>query len=139
MGGVNGDFLDESVRVTYPDFAGGSAAAAAAEVAKLERPWIAEEGPMTADFRRHLGGELALAARGLAFDELVTVQWDEDAVWVIEPHAAESGVLAREVEILVHQHFRDRATAVRRIDYLRHGVLLASRYLPAGSKGEADA
>ncbi len=92
MGRLNGDFVDESVTVRLLDADGGSTAVvAAAEVLKLREPWIAAEGPLTAELWQLDGDDLPrpLAMRGLAFDDRTTVQWDEDAVQVIEPADAE--------------------------------------------------
>ena len=50
---------------------------------------------------------------------------------MIRPAAAESGVLARCSEVLVRDRFPGLASLVR-VDYLRDGVLIASRYLPGG-------
>lgn len=142
MGGMNDGMNDESVDIRYaePD-------ALAAEVARLEAPWIGDEGPLDADFRHHDGGggggELTLHLRGLAFDARTTVLWDEDLVQVICPKAAEDGVLARSGDVLIREKICGRRTglaSVVRIDYLRQGVLIASRYLPGRPRGgESDA
>ncbi len=141
MGSLNGDFLKESVNVRVLDGEEGSAVATAtAEVVKLRQPWIADEGPLAADFWRHSESELPrpLEMRGLAFDDRTTVQWDEDSVQVIEPAPFEPDVLARKSKVLVRDRFQALGS-VQRIDYLQAGVLIASRYLPGPSKGEADA
>ncbi len=121
--------LDEGVEVRYAE-----PAAAAAEVAALREPWIADEGPLTAELWRHPGVELPrpLHPRGLAFDQRTTVLWDEDAVQVIRPADPEPGVLARRSRVLIRDRFPGFASPTR-VDYLRHGVLIASRYLPGES------
>ena len=126
-------FFDEGVEVRY-----GDPATVAAEVKALREPWIADEGPLAAELWRHRGGELPrpLHLRGLAFDPDSTVLWDEDAVQVIRPAAAEPGVLARRSEVLVRGELNALASLVR-IDYLQDGVLIASRYLPDGGPTDA--
>lgn len=116
--------VDEGVDVRY-----GSPAELAAEVAKLREPWIADEGPLAADFRQYPGGvpDRPLHPRGLAFDDRTTITWDEDTVQVIQPAEPEDAVIARRSEVLIRERFSGPAS-LHRIDYLRHGVLLASRY-----------
>ncbi len=124
---------DEGVAVRFAE-----PAAAAAEVAALREPWIADEGPLTAELWRHPGGELRrpLHLRGLAFDGETTVVWDEDAVQVIRLADAEPGVLARRSPVLIRDRFEGLG-ALTRVDYLRGGVLIASRYLPGGESSDA--
>jgi hypothetical protein len=95
-------------------------------VAALHQPWIGDEGPLDADFRQ-LGDRTKLRPRGLAFDHNTTVLWDEDGVEVARRAAAKEGELAFATAVLVRERF-DLSTALYRVDVLRRGVLLASRY-----------
>ena len=105
-----------------------------AQIALLESPWIAEEGPISVRFFRHQGKAPALLPRGLAFDRRVTVIWDEDAVQVVASREPEGDVLAVASPVLLEERFAD-VPPLHRIDYFRSGVWLASRYLP---ESEAD-
>ncbi len=126
MGRVN-----ESVEIRY-----AAPEEVDSEVRKLEEPWIGDEGPLVAELWHHSDGELPrrLHPRGLAFDHRTTVLWDEDAVQVIRPRAAESDVIARRSEVLIRDRFPG-LDSVERTDYLRQGVLIASRYTPGRPRG----
>ncbi len=123
------EYVDESVDIAYHE-----PSELAAQVEQLRQPWIADEGPLDADFWQHAGGELPrpLHFRGLAFDDRVTVAWDEDIVQVIRPREADGDVIARRSEVLIRERFTG-PVSLHRVDYLRHGVLLASRYEPGGT------
>ena len=99
-------------------------------VAALDHPWIAEEGPLTVDFRR--GGE-PHDLRGLAFDEQCTVQWDEAQVLVIRRDRPENATTAFCTPVLRWDRFKppegQGPPNLLRIDYLRDGTLVASRYV----------
>lgn len=112
------------------------ASEAAAQVGELDRPWVADEGPLDAAVWR-LEGELhrPLRGRGLAFDLRATVTWDEEQVRVVLEPPSDSEVVARRSGVLVRRRL-GRWTALDRIDYLRDGVLLASRYVPAPDSEE---
>ncbi len=123
--------VEESVEVRTR-----SANARDAEVARLDQPWIGDEGPLDASFRRGLEVE-PLRQRGLAFDAETTVVWDEDAVQVVRAQAAEPDVVALRSPVILRQRFSG-PTSVLRIDYLREGTLIASRY-SAEEGGAEDA
>jgi hypothetical protein len=97
-----------------------------AEVSRLDLPWIADEGPLDVAVRRG-SDERPLRFRGLAFDEVSTVVWDEDAVQVIRAAEPEPDVIALKSPVLVRERF-EQPIGLTRIDYLRHGVLIGSRY-----------
>lgn len=102
-----------------------------AEVARLTDPWIGDEGPLDMAFRQGAGG--ALRQRGVAFDNQTTVVWDEDGVQVLRAAGPERGVVALPSEVLLRERFRDSGPArLFRIDYLRGGTLLGSRWLTEG-------
>ena len=117
--------------------------ALADELARLETPWIAEEGPLHANFRAWPpgAGTSELGPRGIAFDATTTVVWDEVSVRAIRATEKPSaGVLARRSTVRLRARFHERTClpeTVERIDYLAHGVLLASRYIPGASRPEA--
>lgn len=132
--------VEEGVEVTYLP-----ADQRDAQVGALQRPWIGDEGPLDADFRRldtdvrQLEVTATLRLRGLAFDDTTTVLWDEDAVLVTRQAARQEGEPAFAAPLLVRRRFALR-TAFYRIDVLRRGVLLASRYTtqePAERKDHA--
>ncbi len=109
-----------------------------AQVARLAEPWIGDEGPLEASFRRGFGTE-PLRQRGLAFDDETTVFWDEDAVQVVHAQTADPGIIALRSPVLLRQRFSG-PEALQRIDYLRAGALIASRYVvPSPVKGDDDA
>ncbi len=123
----------ESVEVAYLP-----ATARDTEVARLEEPWIGDEGPMDADFRHGLGNE-PLRQRGLAFDRETTVLWDEDGVQVVRARDAEPAVVALSSPVVVRERFSAPANLCR-TDYLKEGVLVASRYSVATTpEGTRDA
>jgi hypothetical protein len=106
-----------------------------AQVSLLESPWIGDEGPLDAGFRRGLG-ELPLRPRGLAFDRRTTVVWDEAGVLVLTAAAPRLGVTALQSRVLL----RDKLSGppeLLRVDYLERGSLLGSRYIPEGDQGHA--
>lgn len=123
--------VEEGVQVRYelPDALG-------TELAALDRPWIADEGPCDVGFRRGPGGEPP-RFRGLAFDARVTITWDEAGVQVAEPAPAQAGVVALRSPVLVREGYDAPAELVR-IDYLCRGALVASRYT-FSEKGGGDA
>lgn len=125
MGGLN-----ESVEITLlgPDQRD-------AEVVRLLDPWIGDEGPLDMAFRRGTGG--ALRQRGVAFDDQTTVVWDEDGVQVLRVAGPERGVVALRSKVLLRKGFRESAPAsLFRVDYLRGGTLLGSRWI---TEGDPDA
>ena len=111
-----------------------------AEVEALDAPWIAEDGPMTAEFYRHADGPFgrSLAPRGLAFDKATTVAWDEDEVRVIRDAEPTPGTIARRSTARVRAGRFPGLATVERIDYLERGVLRASRYEPVQPVGGDD-
>jgi hypothetical protein len=104
------------------------------EVRKLAEPWIADEGALDAGLRRGVG-EMPLRLRGLAFDERTTVVWDEDAVQVLGGGEPDPEVIALRSRVLLREGFAGPARLFR-IDYLRRGALLGSRFT---TEGEVDA
>ncbi len=98
-----------------------------AQVAALDDPWIGDEGPLEASFRRRADTE-PLRPRGLAFDRRTTVVWDEDAVQVVSAADPEPGVISLRSRVIVRERFPFPGT-LWRVDYLREGALLASRYM----------
>ncbi len=104
----------------------------------LQEPWIADEGPTDVGFRRGLPDGL-LRPRGLAFDHQATIHWDEDSVRILKPAAPDPSVQALRHPVRVRQRFRRQApNPLYRIDYLRRGTLLGSRYIP-GDPNHAQA
>ncbi len=108
------------------------------EVSGLAEPWIADEGPCDAGLRRGLG-ERPLRMRGVAFDEQTTVVWDEDGVQVLErggkPQPGEIALFSR---VLLREGFAGPSRLFR-IDYLRRGALVGSRFttVEEGDGGDA--
>jgi hypothetical protein len=99
-----------------------------AEVARLTDPWIGDEGALDAGFRQGLGDQ-PLRLRGVAFDPRTTVVWDESGVQVVQPAAADAAVVALRSPVLLHPRFQETGPrGLLRIDYLRHGALVASRF-----------
>lgn len=103
-------------------------------VATLDNPWIGDEGPLDAWFRRGRGGR-DLLPRGLAFDDETTVVWDEDEVRVVRRGTGDDCVVL-ESDVLIRKGF-DISQVFERIDYLREGVLVASRYRAKGGEDHA--
>lgn len=103
------------------------------EVGKLKDPWIGDEGPREADFRRGRAEGAGLRLRGVAFDDTTTVVWDEDGVQVLRsaPLEDDAGeIVALRSQVLVHSRFKGRGLdSLVRIDYLKRGALLGSRFL----------
>jgi hypothetical protein len=102
------------------------------EVGALAEPWIADEGPCDAGLRRGLGGQ-PLRPRGLAFDTRATVIWDEDGVQVLRAGGtggADPEIVALRSRVLVRDGFGGPPRLFR-IDYLRRGALLGSRFTAA--------
>jgi hypothetical protein len=101
------------------------------EVATLIDPWIGDEGPLDAAFRRGVHGPLR--QRGVAFDERTTVVWDEAGVQVLRAAEPSGDVVALRSEVLLREGFQENGPArLFRIDYLRRGALLGSRFTPEG-------
>jgi len=115
----------EAVEVRYQP-----AANLAGLVAQLDRPWIADEGPMSVGLRQaEPAGEVTLRPRGLAFDQQTTLFWNEDEVQVASQAEAREGVLAVGVPVLVNKpRFETGPEKLRRVDYFEEGCHLASRY-----------
>lgn len=104
------------------------------EFAKLDSPWIAEEGPLDVAVMR--GPEKRPGKfRGMAFDAETTLYWDEEAVQLVRRTAVEPGTLAYDNPVLVREGF-SAVWDLRRIDYLSDGVLIASRYV--GKSAQPD-
>lgn len=104
-----------------------------AEIARLADPWIGDEGPLDVGLRRGVVGPLR--QRGLAFDDKTTVVWDEDRVQVLRASEPVRGVVALRSPVLLHKNFRpDGPAYLFRIDYLRGGVLLGSRWTTEGGE-----
>jgi hypothetical protein len=103
-----------------------------AEVARLADPWIGDEGPLDAEFRRGLAEGDALRLRGVAFDNTTTVLWDESGTQVLQaaPDEASDGeIVALRSKVLIHQRFLAQGLrSLVRIDYLKRGALLGSRF-----------
>lgn len=109
-----------------------------ARVGLLEEPWIGDEGPLDAGFRRRMGNE-PLRPRGIAFDSRTTVVWDEAGVQVLRIAAARAEVTALRSPVLL-RHWYSGPPGLVRIDYLERGCLLGSRYTAAEhGPGEDDA
>jgi hypothetical protein len=102
-----------------------------AEVGKLIDPWIGDEGPLDAGFRRGRG-DRPLRQRGVAFDDRTTVVWDEAGVQILRAGEAGDrgdGIVALRSAVVLHHRFQDKGPArLFRIDYLRRGALLGSRF-----------
>ncbi len=115
--------LDEAVDVRYlgPETRDG-------QLARLDSPWIADEGPVDARLHQWNGVGEAPLPRGLAFDRSTTVVWDEDAVQVVKPGPSRKDVVASAQPVLLRRRL-EGPRSLTRIDYLRRGVWLASRYL----------
>ncbi|HEX4965539.1 MAG TPA: hypothetical protein VF173_32315 [Thermoanaerobaculia bacterium] len=108
-----------------------------AEVGKLIDPWIGDEGPLAAGFRRGLGDK-TLRPRGVAFDAQTTVVWDEAGVQVLKAAAADPQVVALCSPVILHHRFQGPARLFR-IDYLQRGALLGSRFTteaPGSEEGQ---
>jgi hypothetical protein len=108
-----------------------------AELARLERPWIADEGALEAALER---APLARPPRerGLAFDAKVTLLWDEAGVQALSEAPAQPGVVALTSPVFVRPALAPGGLAgLRRIDYLEGGVLLGSRYFVTEEDGDA--
>lgn len=107
-------------------------------VSLLEEPWIGDEGPLDAGFRRGVGNE-PLRPRGIAFDSRTTVVWDEAGVQVLRPAEASKEVTALHSPVVL-RHWYAGPPGLVRIDYLKRGCLLGSRYTAAADgPGENDA
>jgi hypothetical protein len=107
-----------------------------AELAKLTDPWIGDEGPLDAGFRRGPENGL-LRARGVAFDDRTTVVWDEAGVQILQSGGAKGELVALRSSVLLHSRFQEKGPArLFRVDYLRYGTLLGSRFT---TEGENDA
>ncbi len=117
--------VEEGARVAYLP-----ASERDTQVAALDNPWVANEGPLEASFGR--GESEPLQPRGLAFDDQTTVVWDEDAVQVVHTADPEPGVVALRSRVIVRERFPS-PRRLWRIDYLRRGALLASRYATQGA------
>lgn len=103
-----------------------------AEVAGLATPWIGDEGPLDAGFRRGLGGE-PLRPRGVAFDQRTTVVWDEAGVQILQAGPMDEEVVALRSAVLLHPRFQEKGPrGLHRIDYLRRGSLAGSRFTLEG-------
>jgi len=122
----------ESVDVKYLP-----ASARDQRVAALHHPWVAEEGPIQARFHRLEAITEPLLPRGLAFDAQQTVTWDEDGVQVITPAEPEPGVIALLSSVVVRERF-DGIESLHRVDYLKSGVWLASRYFIPEERAEGE-
>ncbi len=99
-------------------------------VNELHEPWIADEGPLDCGLRRGLAAQ-TLRQRGIAFDHSTTIVWDEDEVQVIRAAATAPDITALVSPVLVRAGLAVAAGWPRqlsRIDYLREGALIASRY-----------
>jgi hypothetical protein len=118
------NWLDEGcvVRLVGP-------AARDAEIGRLADPWVGDEGPCDAEFRRGATGPLR--SRGVAFDATTTVAWDEIRVQVVSVGPPQPEVFACRSPVLVRGGFTE-APRLDRVDYLHRGRLLASRYIPGG-------
>jgi hypothetical protein len=114
------DQLFESAQVEYL-----AAERRDAEVARLDKPWVADEGPLDCAFRRSID---KLRLRGLAFDRDTTVFWDEDAVTVVRRAAPEAGILPIPHEVAVRERFQGVPRRLQRIDYFAGSTLIGSRY-----------
>jgi hypothetical protein len=98
------------------------------QLARLDRPWIADEGALDAGFER---GPLDRPPRerGLAFDASTTVRWDESGVQVISGNHSDPGVVTLASDVLLRERFEVAGLRkLRRFDFLAGGVLLGSRY-----------
>lgn len=103
-----------------------------AEVAGLANPWIGDEGPLDAGFRHGLEGA-PLRPRGVAFDPSTTVVWDEAGVQILRAGPVDPEVVALRSPVLLHQRFQEKGPqGLHRIDYLRRGALVGSRFTLEG-------
>jgi hypothetical protein len=100
------------------------------QVGLLEEPWIGDEGPTDAGFRRELDRR-PLRPRGVAFDDQTTVVWDEHGVQVLRSAPPPQGMVALASKVLLHSRFAGPAELTR-IDYIERGCLVGSRYVPYG-------
>jgi hypothetical protein len=106
-----------------------------AQVDLLDNPWIGDEGPLDAGFR--LGrGERPLRPRGLAFDRRTTVVWDEAGVQVLAAAPPSPDVTALQSPVLLRDTIGG-PPQLSRVDYLKQGSLLGSRYVPEGVPSHA--
>jgi hypothetical protein len=128
--------LNESVHVTYLP-----AEERDAQVSVLHDPWIGDEGPLEAGFRRGSGGG-PLRPRGFAFDQRTTVVWDEAGVQVLRPSEPTPEVTALESPVVLRHWYTGPARLIR-IDYMERGCLVGSRYTASDEEdrqqGERDA
>lgn len=120
--------VSESVHVTYLP-----AEERDAQVSLLREPWIGDEGPLDAGFRRGSGAG-PLRPRGFAFDPRTTVVWDEAGVQVLRPAEPRPEVTALESPVMLRRWYTGPARLVR-IDYLEHGCLVGSRYVALDEEG----
>jgi hypothetical protein len=104
------------------------------QVALLDEPWIGDEGPLDAVFRRGWTGE-PLRSRGIAFDLHTTVVWDEAGVQVLRAAEARPEVTALQSPVILRDRFV-QPPQLSRVDYLERGCLLGSRYVPGLSSGQ---
>ena len=107
------------------------------ELARLEQPWIADEGALEASFER---GSLSRKPRqrGLAFDRTTTLQWDESGVQVVVEGPLEGGAAVLESWVVIRDRLRPGGLSrLRRIDVLQGGVLIGSRYIPLEEEDRA--
>jgi hypothetical protein len=116
-----------------------SAAERDAAVAGLHDPWIAEEGPLEVRFER---GIQPREPRGIAFDGECTVLWDESQVLVLRREAAEATTTAFCTPVLLWERFEPPKgkgpPSLHRIDYLRDGTLVGSRYVTEEPRKERE-
>lgn len=106
-----------------------------AQVDLLDNPWIGDEGPLDAGVR-HGRGEHPLRPRGLAFDRRTTVVWDEAGVQVLAAAPPSPDVTALQSRVLLRAP-SEGPPQLSRVDYLKRGSLLGSRYVPEGDPGHA--
>jgi hypothetical protein len=103
-----------------------------AVVGKLMDPWIGDEGPLDAEFRRGFAEGAALRLRGVAFDNTTTVFWDESGTQVLQAapdEGCDGEIVALRSDVLIHQRFLGQGLrSLVRIDYLKRGALLGSRF-----------
>lgn len=129
MGGVSEEKAIHELIPNHAAIERLSVAARDAEIAKLENPWIGQEGPLTADFQRAEDiGELL--PRGIAFAGDTTVWWDEAWVRVLRMCDGSKGsCVAIKTPVYVHQRFHGRgADRLERVDFLVDGVYQGSHY-----------
>ncbi len=107
----------------------------------LDHPWVMTEGPLDARlfrFERETTTQPTLLLRGTAFDAEATLVWDEEGLQLIRRAQPSDDVLAVEQTVMVRPRLQGPETLIR-IDYLKDGAWLASRWLAEGTDRTEEA